>query len=413
MQKTSSRRVLIPLSSLQLTDTSTSTLDPDAFPNPDEGGATRTLPDLHPRFTLSPKEMPEFGSPLPKGEVAFDFPTTDKKRVEAWFSGDFSHVTAPESATLKKNMASAVLSTLKRYTSAAKKHNLFFSPFRIGWRYRLFDGSAAAPGETELLLPSPSAPLLIISDYNIYEKSLHTGVIFSLSPSQISIEVPVPVGADSCLELITAVEIFITAPRDMFASDASVGGVRSVNIEGIRERIWQYDAYDMANLEAAARADNDLRVVASLLFREIAQGQYSTSVALPMEAGAIDRFTTLPKAAAETGNSNTGGNSGGVTGIDGWKPFIHAETPPLDMYLPEVHKTVSSLYITGVFERSKMIFTLLASNDRQNWIKLARSHGAAVNGLCRYAARWFKVQLEVPMRKSDFLDLMVFNFKLT
>ena len=401
------RKVHVSLGSLALSDLTHKITDTPVQPQPDDP-FIRLFPTLNPVFSLKPTAIAGFGSPLPRSEVEFSFPPEDRKRVEAWFSGDFSHVTAPESATLKKNMSAAVISTLKKYATSAKAQNLFISPFCIGWRYRLFDGSAAAPEATELLTPLETPVNLIITSHNIYEKSLHTDVMFSNSPSTILFSIPSPVGAEGCVDLITSVEIFITSPRDIFSQDANVIGIRSVNIGGVRQSVWAYESYEIGNLVSAARADKDFRVIASIPFREIADGKYDTAVPLPIEAGSLERFSTLPKATSEQGDTSSGG-TGGVTGVDGWKPYIHAETPPLDLFQTETDKFIRSVYITGIFERSKMKITFYVSNDREKWQRVARASGAVINGLCRIPARWVKIEFELPMRKGDFLDLLVFS----
>lgn len=94
------------------------------------------FPDIGPEFILESEN-----ASLPTGEVAFAVPADDLPRVRAWFSGEWHDVTMPESVTLHKNMRSAVHDTLNRFFATAKSCNLFTSPFRIGWCYRLFDGS--------------------------------------------------------------------------------------------------------------------------------------------------------------------------------------------------------------------------------------------------------------------------------
>lgn len=390
MSKTLKR---IPLSSLDLEDLST-TPDPENPDTPDQ-----SLPTLSPLFSISPTG--ETTAP----SVDFAFPADDYRRVLAWFTGDFSHVTLPESATLKKNMTAAVKDALDSYISAAYAKNLFISPFMIGWRYRLFDGSIVSPDQPMLISPAEDVLRLIINSYNIYEKALHTAVTFSLSPVRLLFSLPAPANAEAFLDIITDVEFYICRPADIYPDDFSVSGIRSVTVEGVRERVWYYSANDVEGMKASVSADSNYRLIATIPFSEIATGQYASPSPLPIEAGALTKFTSLPKLSASSVSA-----SGGFTGTDGWRPYLHVQTPPLDLSLPETAKSVCDLYLRGLFQRDLVKMSLYGSHHRENWRLLARAKGPYIRGLRRTPYRWLRVEIELPMRRNDFLDALTFGF---
>lgn len=401
----------IPLDSLTLTDLAVS--NPSDPENPGENPDIPTLPSLKPSFSFDYDTLPGYGSPLAVTNIDFAFPADDLKRVQAWFSGDFSHVTEPESATLKKNMRSAVLEALDSFISSAVRNNLFTAPFTIGCRYRLFDGSISEAFQPVTIIPVSQSPDIIITGYKIYEKALHTEVSFSRYPGRLLFSVPVPENSSNFKDIITSVEFLITKPVTLYPSDANVSGIRSITINGTRMRSWHYDSYDEQSLLASAMADNDARVVASIPFEDIVSGKYAPFGSspdtgsepgeegmlypLPMEAGVLQRFSSLPKKA-------------GSTLPGGWRPFLHIATPPLDLGYPENEKSVMELYLRGVFSRPDVVMTLYGSRHREDWKMIARSQGPYIRGLRRAPFRWFKVELSLPMRRDDFLDALTFRF---
>lgn len=386
----------IPLSSLDLEDLSSTPVNPDPD-NPDS--PDYTLPALAPAFSLSPQGEGAIAS------VDFTFPAEDYKRVQAWFTGDFSHVTLPESATLKKNMTAAVEDTLDAYISSASARNLFLSPFMLGWRYRLFDASVVAPDEPHLLLPATDILRLIITSYNVYEKALHTAVLFSQSPSQLLFSLPAPENAGDFLNIITDVEFYICAPAQIYSEDFSVSGIRSVTVGDVRQRVWYYSANELEAMKASVEADRNYRLIASIPFSDIAAGRYAAPSPLPIRAGALSKFSSLPKLSAPSASG-----SGGFTGTGGWRPYIHVQTPPLDLALPENEKSVCDLYLRGIFQRDRVTMTLYGSHHREHWRILARSRSPYIRGLRRTPYRWLKVEMELPMRRDDFLEALTFRF---
>ncbi|MDE5869759.1 MAG: hypothetical protein K2H18_05960 [Muribaculaceae bacterium] len=406
----------IELDSITITDLS-ETVQPD---DPSAEPSIPTLPVIVPSFSFEKNTLPGYGTPLPVTDIDFSFPAEDQKRVQAWFSGDFSHVTVPESTTLKKNMANAVLSTLNSFISSAVNRNLFTSPCRIGYRYRLFDNSLIYNNQPILLVPTEKAPDLIITSYKVFEKSLHTEVSISHYPGSLMFSIPVPETVEEYKDIITSVEFFLTRPVDLYASDAKVSGIRSISVNDIRQRVWHYESYDPESLTAQAKADNGFRLIASIPFSDIATGKYSEVTPFPLEAGTLQRFSSLPKVTYSTGsgtNSGSTGSSGGgggssnpTTGIPGWRPYLHFATSPLDLGEPEIAKSVYDLYLRGVFQRDEVTMTLYGSHHREHWRMIARSRGPYIRGIRRAPYRWFKVEIELPFRRDDFLEALTFTY---
>ncbi|MDE6409654.1 MAG: hypothetical protein K2K81_05350 [Muribaculaceae bacterium] len=407
----------IPFDSIPVFDLS----DSGAPDTPGIDPAIPSLPVISPSFSFMKSSLSGSGTTLPVADIDFSFPAEDQKRVQAWFTGDFSHVTIPESATLKRNMTTAVLSTLNSFINSATNRNLFTSPFRIGCRYRLFDNSCLYINEPLTLLPSEMAPLLIITSYKVYEKSIHTEVSISHSPSILMFAIPSPENAQEYRDIITSVEFFITRQSDLYSSDAKVSGIRSISADGIRQRVWHYESYETDALIAQAKAETSFRIISSLPFSEIADGLYSEPSPLPIEAGALQRLTSLQKITYPFSNSTGNGASGGsagtsgassapTLGIPGWRPYLHISTSPLDLGLPEASKSISDLFLRGIFQRDEVTMTLYASYHREHWRMIARSHGPYIRGLRRAPYRWFKVEIQLPMRRDDFLEALTFTY---
>lgn len=407
----------IPFDSIPVFDLSDSGV-PDT---PGTDPAIPSLPVIVPSFSFDKSSLPGYGTTLPVTDVDFSLPAEDYKRVQAWFTGDFSHVTMPESATLKKNMTTAVLSAVNSFISSATNRNLFTSPFMMGCRYRLFDNSLVYPTEPVALVPAEKAPDLIITSYKVYEKSIHTEVAVSHYPAALMFSIPVPENAEEYKDIITSVEFFITRQSDLYSPDATVSGIRSISANGVRERTWYYERYESDALIAQAKTETIFRIVATIPFSDIAEGAYSTLSPFPLEAGTLQRLSSLQKITypftnsngSGTGNGPTGNSSSSsnpTTGISGWRPYLHIATAPLDLGLPEAPKSVSDLFLRGIFQRDEVTMTLYGSHHREHWRMIARSHGPYIRGLRRAPYRWFKVEIQLSMRRDDFLEALTFTY---
>ena len=379
------------------------------------------LPALPVEFSFSVEPLGGFGPAIPEVEIAFSFPADDRPRVEAWFSGDFSHVTLPESATLHKNMTSAVHAALGNYFSNASSRNLFTSPFMIGWRYRLADGSTRQPEPPRLLIPNAEAPLLPVTEWHLLENAVSTRAQVGNAPSRLRYSLPPVDDASPWRGVISSVEFFITRPTPLYDSKGDVSGVKSVMMEGERRRVWQYASYDAESVQAAARADTDFRVIAVLPFAQVAAG--AADEPLPVEAGALIRFGSLPKltdkGASSGGSTSESGSDSGCRckGVcicgkgEHFRSEVHFETPPLDLGLPEDRKWVESVYLRGVFSRRlPMSLTLYGSQHRDDWRPIGRASGPYLRGIARAGVRWLKVEVELTLRPADTLDALTFEF---
>ncbi|MDE7413284.1 MAG: hypothetical protein K2N05_05790 [Muribaculaceae bacterium] len=402
---------IIPLKSIGLSDLSSS--EPSDPGNPGSDPLNPSFPSLSPQFSFLKSPLPGYGTSLPATEVEFSFPAEDYKRVQAWFSGDFSHVVNPESATLKKNMRAAVIDTLSRFISASASRNLLTAPCRLGWRYRLFDGSYIYPDAPLLILPEYEAPLLIITGYNLYEKSLHTDITISVNPSSLSFSLAAPQNGGEYKDIIMAVEFFVTRQGSLFSSDAEVVGVRSVITGSGRVRVWSYESIPSDDIEAAVKVDSDFRLVATLSYGDILDGKYDAIMPFPFDAGALGRISSLPKVSFPTkvsSGSESSSSSSSSTLLQGWRPFLHFHTEPLNLGLPENVKSVMDLYLRGVFQREEVEMKLYGSHHREHWRLLAKSRGPYIRGLRRAPYRWFRVEISLPMRRDDFLEALTFTY---
>lgn len=228
----------IPLDSLKIKDLSSPADNGGADSSP--GLIPAGFPSLDVSFALSGETLPEYGSTLPYGVIEFDISKEDTSRVEAWFTGDYDNVTLPPSATLKKNMTAAVRGFLSNYYSRLRSRNLLGAPFRIGWRYRLFDGSTKRVQEPVLLMPARKAPVIEITDYWIDYASLHTSVVLHTLPAKVSFNIGIPSLPPELAGAVKAIEIFMTKPVTLYSNLCTVSGIRSVMLDDSRIRSWHY-----------------------------------------------------------------------------------------------------------------------------------------------------------------------------
>ena len=117
-------------------------------------------------FSMVKAELEDWTSDVsgyPRGMVSFKYPEADMERVMAWMTGDFGNVTAPASDSLLRNVTSAVSGLLKQYFAAASGHNLFTSPFKVGWALRKRDGTREMTQPLTLMQINPNSPILPIA----------------------------------------------------------------------------------------------------------------------------------------------------------------------------------------------------------------------------------------------------------
>lgn len=388
----------IPLDSIKLIDLTRSGEDEEDIGSL-SGSDAAIFPALELSYSFSGETLPGYGPALPATEIEFMVPADDMPRVKAWFSGDYHNVTLPASETLKKNMTAAVHSVLSAYYSNVSSHNLLGAPFRIGWRYRLFDGSTRRVKDPELLIPASTAPVIEIVDYSFGEKSLHTDVVLNTLPARLRLNVAAPSLQPDLAEAITAIEIFMTQPTALYDPKCSVNGIRSVTLDESRIRTWHFDSYDAATIDANAVADEDFRVVTSIPYALFSQGL--TGYEPLSMAGLLNRFSSLPSVREGSGDDSS------IPG-DGWRPYLHFETEPISLGYPDSDKRVREVMLRGLFERDKVRFTLHGARHRDRWIRIA-SGGPYLRGIAGASFPWYKLEVETTMRKSDFIDAITFG----
>ena len=106
--------------------------------------ANTTSGEMSVTFGMVKAKLEEWTSDVsgyPRGALRFRYPKADRERVMAWMTGDFGNVSEPASDTLLKNVTAAVQGLLNQYIAAASGHNLFTSPFKVGWALRKKDGT--------------------------------------------------------------------------------------------------------------------------------------------------------------------------------------------------------------------------------------------------------------------------------
>ncbi len=369
-----------------------------------DSGETTVMdfPDIGPEFILESENANR-----PTGEVAFAVPADDMPRVRAWFSGEWHDVTMPESVTLHKNMRTAVHDTLDRFFTTAKSGNLFTSPFRIGWCYRLFDGSVTPLRGIRTLQTISEAPLLEIRSHSLTDKALTTGVDIHCHPSRLYLRVASPEKLDGFRDIITAVEIYATAQTALYDPAGDVAGVRSVADEGERVRCWYYDHYGLEEIALKTESESRFRLLCSISPSAISP----TSAPLPLEAGTLSGFEKRnlyrQTSDATGGESGSGNKNNGTPGM-GWKPFLNFTTQPLCLGMPETEKRISQVLLRGVFQRNEVKMRLYGSHHRENRHLLASATGPYITGVNAGRHRWFSVSIECPMRKDDFIEALTF-----
>lgn len=379
------------------------------------------FPDCRLELRLDGEDLPGFGTPQagtvtdthgrihsgmsgwPGMEISFAVPADDIPRVSAWFTGDYHGVTLPESALLKRNMATAVTGALENYIANATSRNLFTSPFRAGWSYRLFDGSSTPLNTVELPHPMEEGPELPVHSRTLTEKSLFTTVETRSIPSRLHFRL-----ADTCdlreyEGIISALEIYATAQVPLRDPQGGVAGIRSHTIDGAPRRCWHYDRYTAGELTEACMADSRFRKIASIPYTDLAEaGEYRQ---IPLAPGTLSGFGKLPLYPKDA--AGTEGDPGTDTG--GWVPYRAVRTEPLHLGNPEAEKRVKGVILRGVFRRDRVKLRLYGSHHREDWKLIAGCRGAEINGLCRTRYRWYRVEIEGEMRRDDFFEALTFT----
>lgn len=347
-------------------------------------------------------------SGYPRGTVRFRYPKTDRERVMAWMNGDFGNVSEPASDTLLKNVTGAVQGLLKQYIATADGHNLFTSPFKVGWALRKKDGTRAMTQPLTLMQINPGSPVLPIADFSVGEEEARTLNDIINNPCSLQITASsLPADWDD----VTHIDIVATPQASLLPQDMQVTGVTTVMVGEKRCRAYHYNRLDDTEVLGTASIQNDLRIIASIPVADLADGQPSAVQLIP---GALSNWKLLDK--FSTGGTGSGAGGDGDDGKDDiwdnkedkWEPYIDKDTDPLDLGDPERRKWVYMTALRGCFDRNSIRIRVYASRHRQNWRLIADGRRGWVSAATHQGFRWFKVRITGSMNRGDYVDAVSF-----
>lgn len=374
--------------------------------------ANTTSGEMSVTFGMVKKKLEDWTSDVsgyPRGTVRFKFPDTDRERVMAWMNGDFGNVSEPASDTLLKNVAAAVQGLLKQYITAANGHNLFTSPFKVGWALRKKDGTREMTQPLTLMQINPQSPALPIANFSVGQEEAQTLTDIINNPCSLQITASsLPADWDD----VTHIDIVATPQASLLPQDMQVTGVTTVMVGEKRCRAYHYNRLDDTEVLGTASIQNDLRIIASIPVGDITDGKPTAVQLIP---GALDNWKLLDK--FSTGG--TGGGTGGSGDDDGkddnqdnqedkWEPYIDKETDPLDLGDPERRKWVYMAALRGCFDRKSIRIRVYASRHRQGWKLIADGRRGWVSAATHQGFRWFKVRITGSMNRGDYVDAVSF-----
>lgn len=342
-----------------------------------------------------------------RGAVRFRFPEADRERVSAWMTGDFGNVSEPASDTLLKNVTAAVQGLLKQYIAAADGHNLFTSPFKVGWALRKKDRTREMTQPLTLMQINPHSPVLPIANFSVGQEEAQTLNDIINNPCSLQITasaLPADWGD------VTHIDIVATPQASLLPQDMQVTGVTTVMVGDKRRRAYHYNRLDDTEVLGTASIQNDLRIIASIPVADIADGHPSSVQLIP---GALGNWKLLDKFSTGGTGSGTGGDDDGKDDNqdnkeDKWEPYIDKETDPLDLGDPERRKWVYMAALRGCFDRKSIRIRVYASRHRQNWRMIADGRRGWVSAATHQGFRWFKVRVTGSMNRGDYVDAVSF-----
>lgn len=373
--------------------------------------ANTTSGEMSVAFGMVKAKLEEWTSDVsgyPRGAVRFRYPKADRERVMAWMTGDFGNVSEPASDTLLKNVTTAVQELLKQYVTTASGHNLFTSPFKVGWALRKKDGTREMTQPLTLMQINPGSPLLPIADFSVGEEEARTLNDIINNPCGLQITASsLPADWDD----VTHIDIVATPQASLLPQDMQVTGVTTVMVGEKRCRAYHYNRLDDTEVLGTASIQNDLRIIASIPVADLADGQPSAVQLIP---GALSNWKLLDK--FSTGGTGSGAGGDGDDGKDDiwdnkedkWEPYIDKETDPLDLGDPERRKWVYMAALRGCFDRKIIRIRVYASRHRQNWRLIADGRRGWVSAATHQGFRWFKVRITGSMNRGDYVDAVSF-----
>lgn len=332
-------------------------------------------------------------------EIAFTVAESDIPRVNAWFDDNYQGVSTPESAVLQKNRTSAVHNALKTYFNAAHSSNLFTSPFKIGWRYRLTDNSLSELHDCGVLDCFHTAPRLPVTTHQLTDKYLYTRAQVRNVPARLHYRFKSSPEFLALRSKIAAIEIYATKQAALYDSEAEVAGIRTITIDDTPRRCWHYERYAENDVRLLISQDNDFRRIATIPIDEIEDNDDFSP--LPIASGTLTDFSKLPKPDSSTSLEPS------MTG-----KRIKILTEPLHLDYPEDEKSVRCVTLRGIFQRETVKLRLYASQHRENRQLIASAIGPYIRGIYGTRWRWFEIEIEATMREGDFFEAVTFEFNV-
>lgn len=331
----------------------------------------------------------------PSTRLSFKFDKEDAPRVNAWFTGNYRGVTAPESTTLVRNRLAALQGVLHGYFAAAEAHNILTAPVRATWRVRYSNGTVGTAAPAATLAVIDSAPLIPVYSHTVTADTLLTEVDIHNIPARLHLTI----SPDFTEENIDEIEIFATRPTPLWNPGGTTAALRSATVAGTPRRCWNYDSLSPLEIADATRINTDFRRIATIAATEFPA--YAQGKELPMNTGIFANFNSLPKLTDQGSNPPD-------TAADGRHRFISA---PLHLSLPDTRKSVSRVQLDGTFLRAAMRWRLLGSDNRRNWHKIAEARGDTLGGMCAARFKWFLIEADCTLRSDELIDAVTFYFR--
>lgn len=337
--------------------------------------------------------------PNPTAPLNVSVPDDDRQVIAAWLGNTTSTPVAP-SDTLVKRMTQAVHSVMDTYFTDAARLNIFISPFRIALALRLADGSHKAISTPALVSPNTMAPLMVIHEAETAGSILKTQTEIVNSPMKLTVTVPTIELPEELAAQATHLDIIATRQTPLTDGKESVTAIRSYYVRGTSLPCWHYTRIAEDIIRAAALADNEFRVLASLPVSGATAG--GTSVSLPDGDTPLSDWESFPKVSTESIPDTPDPGTPAVTGY-------HLLTEPLDLDLPERYKRIRGVTLRGIFPRPpygeaedvpRLKLTLYGSHHRERWHKIAVALGPHIRLLRKTRYRWLRVEADIRLQPA-------------
>lgn len=364
------------------------------------------------RFAVTP-EIPEGYTSrrfnFPFACLSFNFPASDHNRVSAWFTGDYSEVTALPSDTLIRNMSKSILTLLDDYYGAVKAQSLFAMPFKAGMALRLADGRRIACGTPEAISPDSTSPRILINSRNVADNGLSCDVEIESHPGRLNVSCNAIDMEKAAAAGVEAIEIYVTGGTPLYTKNLEADEVINFLENGNRLYTFRYSSTDAAVVAASLAADTDYRIVAEIPLADAAGG---LSSAIPeIAVGSMSVWSSLPKLTDKAGGTESGGDTPGPDDPP-FEPYSHFLTEPLALGMEESEKWIRGVTLRGIFPHDAARLTLEGSHHREHWRRIAASQGAILRRIHGVRYRWYRVEVEVELREGDTLEALTFEIEV-